>query len=56
MRALTEADLTKPCGPTEGPYGAEPMAVLVLHINREMIHHGAEIACIRDLYIHSKEN
>lgn len=56
VRALTEADLTKPCGPTEGPYGAEPMAVLVLHINREMIHHGAEIACIRDLYIHSKEN
>jgi hypothetical protein len=23
---------------------------LILHINREMIHHGAEIACIRDLY------
>jgi hypothetical protein len=30
-----------------------------LHINREMIHHGAEIACIRDLYRHQptkKEN
>jgi hypothetical protein len=23
---------------------------LVLHINREMIHHGAEIALLRDLY------
>ena len=35
------------------------MSELVLHINREVIHHGAEIACIRDLYAHStdkKEN
>ena len=30
------------------------MAELVLHINREMIHHGAEIACIRDLYVHTQ--
>ena len=26
------------------------MAALVLHITREMIHHGAEIALLRDLY------
>jgi hypothetical protein len=26
------------------------MASLVLHINREVIHHGAEISCLRDLY------
>jgi hypothetical protein len=26
------------------------MAALVLHINREMLHHGAEIALLRDLY------
>jgi hypothetical protein len=26
------------------------MAALVLHINREVIHHGAEIALLRDLY------
>jgi hypothetical protein len=26
------------------------MAALVLHINREAIHHGAEIALLRDLY------
>ena len=33
-------------------------STLVLHINREMIHHGAEIACIRDLYANTpkKEN
>ena len=28
------------------------MIDLVLHINRETIHHGAEIACLRDLYLH----
>jgi hypothetical protein len=27
-----------------------PLAELVLHINREVIHHGAEIALLRDLY------
>jgi hypothetical protein len=35
------------------------MLDLVLHINRELIHHGAEIALLRDLYVHtpdSKEN
>jgi hypothetical protein len=26
------------------------MAALVLHINRETIHHGAEVALLRDLY------
>jgi len=26
------------------------MTVLVLHINREALHHGAEIALLRDLY------
>jgi hypothetical protein len=26
------------------------MAALVLHINREMLHHGAEIALLRDLF------
>ena len=28
------------------------MAALVLHINREMIHHLAEVALLRDLYAH----
>jgi hypothetical protein len=27
------------------------MATLVLHINREVIHHAAEIALLRDLYL-----
>jgi hypothetical protein len=28
------------------------MAALVLHIHREVIHHGAEISLLRDLYLH----
>jgi hypothetical protein len=53
VRALDGTALAQPVGPAEGPYADHPMSVLVLHINREMIHHGAEIACLRDLYAHS---
>ena len=31
------------------------MSVLVLHINRELIHHAAEIALLRDLYAHQPD-
>ncbi|MGY1707790.1 DinB family protein [Geodermatophilus sp. SYSU D00697] len=50
VRGLDEAALARPCGPAEGPYAELPMATLVLHINREVLHHGAEIALLRDLY------
>lgn len=52
VQALGEDGLRRPCGPAEGPYAEEPMGVLVLHITRELIHHGAEIALLRDLYAH----
>ena len=56
VRALDADELDRPCGPAEGPYADYPFMALVLHINREMIHHGAEIACIRDLYANNPEN
>ncbi|GFG63260.1 hypothetical protein MKUB_07500 [Mycobacterium kubicae] len=52
VRSLSGADLDRPCGPAEGPYAQYSLSELVLHINREAIHHGAEIACLRDLYSH----
>lgn len=52
VRRLGDSGLATPCGPAEGPYGDRPMATLVLHIHREVIHHGAEIALLRDLYAH----
>jgi hypothetical protein len=53
VRGLSDNDLSRPCGQAEGPFADYPFIALVLHINREMIHHGAEIACIRDLYVHT---
>jgi DinB superfamily len=50
-RGLGSDDLARPCGPAEGPFADYPMASLILHINREAIHHGAEIALLRDLYL-----
>ena len=50
VKSLGEAGLARPCGPAEGPLAEYPMATLVLHINREALHHGAEIALLRDLY------
>jgi hypothetical protein len=50
VRALGTEGLGRPCGPAEGPYADAPMAALVLHINREVLHHGAEVALMLDLF------
>lgn len=50
VRSLGNEGLARKCGPAEGPHAEEPMAALVLLINREVIHHAAEIALLRDLY------
>jgi DinB superfamily len=52
VRALDGDDLGRPCGPAEGPYAEAPMASLVLHVHREVLHHGAEIALMMDLFAH----
>jgi len=50
VRALDVDGLAAPVGPAEGAWADAPMAGLALHLNREAIHHGAEIAQLRDLY------
>jgi hypothetical protein len=50
VRGLGADGLARPCGAAEGPYAEYPLASLVLHINREVLHHGAEILLLRDLY------
>jgi hypothetical protein len=50
VRKLDAAALAQPVGPAEGEWAEHSMAELVLHINREAIHHGAEVALLRDLY------
>jgi len=53
VRGLGEAGLRAPIGATE-PFPELPMADLVLHINRELIHHLSEVCLLRDLYQHTK--
>lgn len=50
VRGLGARDLATPVGPAEGHWADAPMATLVLHISREVIHHGAEMCLLRDLY------
>lgn len=50
VRGLRPADLMRPIGPAEGAFGQAPMAALIIHINREALHHSAEILLLRDLY------
>ncbi|TYK42811.1 DinB family protein [Actinomadura decatromicini] len=53
VESLDETGLERPCGEAEGPYADRPLAALVLHINRELIHHLAEVCLLRDLYLHT---
>lgn len=55
VEALGEEGLDRPCGPAEGPFADAPMTTLVLHINRELIHHLSEVCLLRDLYLHTHE-
>ena len=50
VRALDHDGLARAVGPAEGPWADHSMAALILHINREAIHHGAEVSLLRDLY------
>ncbi len=52
VRRLGREGLARPQGPTQPPEFADaPMARLVLYVNLEVIHHGAEICLLRDLYL-----
>lgn len=54
VRFLGEDGLDRPCGPAEGPFAEHPLSALVLHVHREVLHHGAEISLLRDLYAHRR--
>jgi hypothetical protein len=52
VAGLGADDLERPIGEAEGPWAHHTYAELVLHIHREVLHHGAEILLLRDLYRH----
>ncbi|WP_460741071.1 DinB family protein [Mariniluteicoccus endophyticus] len=51
VAGLDAAALAEPNG-EPGPWSDLSMLDLVLHIHREVIHHGAEVSLLRDLYAH----
>lgn len=52
VRSLGAAGLARPQGAISPPeYADAPMAKLILYTNLEVIHHGAEISLLRDLYL-----
>jgi hypothetical protein len=42
--------LRAPLGRKGGPFADDPMAALIVHVNREVMHHGGEIGALRDMY------
>ncbi|MEN3264902.1 DinB family protein, partial [Pseudonocardia sp.] len=53
VRGLGEAELRVPVG-AKKPFPDAPMADLVLHVHRELIHHLSEVCLLRDHYLHTK--
>jgi DinB superfamily len=52
VRSLGAAGLVRPQGAiSPAEFADAPMAKLILYINMEVIHHGAEISLLRDLYL-----
>lgn len=50
LETMPVEKLEQPCGQAERYYPDSPFVTLVLHINREFIHHSSECCLIRDLY------
>ena len=50
LDAVDDARLWEPMGREAGFYADSPVAGFVEHIHDEVIHHGAEIGVLRDLY------
>ena len=50
VRAMDLATFEAPLGPKGGEYANDTFAALMIHVNRETMHHGGEIGVLRDLY------
>ena len=50
LNAVTDAGLEEKLGPVAGPFADANKADFVVHMLDEFIHHGAEIALLRDLW------
>ncbi|HEU4947893.1 MAG TPA: DinB family protein [Kribbella sp.] len=50
IATLDDESMGRPLGPKGNQLSADPMAALILHVNREVMHNGGEICLLRDLY------
>jgi hypothetical protein len=50
VRGLGTGGLARRCGPAGSPWAEASLADLILHVNKEVIHHLAEVCLLRDLY------
>jgi hypothetical protein len=50
LASLNPDQLWRDLGPDWGPYAQDCQADLALHVLDELIHHGAEVGLLRDLY------
>jgi hypothetical protein len=50
LEAVPEESLEVAVGPVGGPYADSTRRALVLHVLDELIHHGAEVGLVRDLW------
>ncbi|HEU5384428.1 MAG TPA: DinB family protein [Streptosporangiaceae bacterium] len=52
MAGLSPDGWAAPLGPSWGPYAESSTVDLALHVLDEVVHHGAEVGLLRDLYSH----
>ncbi len=52
LTRLTPSEWSAPLGPSWGPYSDTSTVDLALHVLDEVVHHGAEVGLLRDLYSH----
>lgn len=52
LAGLSPGEWTAALGPSWGPYAESNTVDLALHVLDEVIHHGAEVGLLRDLYSH----
>jgi len=50
VAGLDADGLARPLGPRGAYFAGDPMAALIVHVNRETMHHGGELGVLRDLY------
>lgn len=54
LSAVRPDSMAERLGPIAGPYAEGTLASFVLHMLDEFIHHGSELAMLRDLYVASR--